>query len=132
MYGDGLNIRDWLHVEDHASAIWDVLTRGRLGEVYNIGGGAELANIDVVRTLLRVLGKPESLIQYVTDRAGPRPSLRDGLLRSSCASWAGNRATLRCGIGGQTVHWYVDHRHMVGADAERGLSRVQRLYLKGG
>src|SRR5205823_2909325 len=70
VYGDGLNIRDWLHVEDHARAIWDVLTRGRLGEIYNIGGGTELPNIELVRSLLRLLGKPETLIQYVTDRPG--------------------------------------------------------------
>src|SRR2546430_16082483 len=70
VYGDGLNVRDWLHVEDHARAIWEVLTRGRLGEVYNIGGQAERPNIEVVRGLLGILGKPESLIRYVQDRAG--------------------------------------------------------------
>src|SRR5207245_10096282 len=70
VYGDGLHVRDWLHVEDHARAIWEVLTRGRLGEVYNIGGQAERPNIEVVRGLLGILGKPESLIRYVTDRAG--------------------------------------------------------------
>src|SRR5205807_9318429 len=70
VYGDGLNVRDWLHGEDHVRAIWEVLTRGRLGEVYNIGGGAERPNIEVVRGLLGILGKPESLIRYVTARAG--------------------------------------------------------------
>src|SRR2546425_3144483 len=70
VYGDGLNVRDWLHVDDHASALWAVATKGRVGEVYNIGGGAEVTNITVVRQLLRCLGKPESLIQYVKDRAG--------------------------------------------------------------
>src|SRR5207247_9849096 len=70
VYGDGLNVRDWLHVEDHARAIWEVLTRGRLGEVYNIGGQAERPNIEVVRGLLGLRGKPEALISYVKDRAG--------------------------------------------------------------
>src|SRR5207237_10852565 len=70
VYGDGLTVRDWRHVEDHARALWAVLTHGRVGEVYNIGGRSEQPNIAVVQTLLRILAKPESLIRYVTDRAG--------------------------------------------------------------
>ena len=71
VYGDGLNVRDWLHVTDHASAIWAVCTRGELKrEVYNIGGESEVPNIDVVRTILRLVGRPESLITYVKDRLG--------------------------------------------------------------
>ena len=70
VYGDGMNVRDWLYVTDHCEALWLVLTRGRTGEVYNIGGENEVANIDVVRTILKLLGKPESLIRYVTDRPG--------------------------------------------------------------
>ena len=70
VYGDGLNIRDWLHVEDHCSAIWRVCTHGVLGEIYNIGGLAERRNIDIVKQLLKLLGRPESLIKYVADRAG--------------------------------------------------------------
>ncbi len=70
VYGDGLNVRDWLHVEDHCSAIWRVCTHGKPGEVYNIGGLSEKRNIDIVRLLLRLMGKPESLIGYVTDRLG--------------------------------------------------------------
>jgi len=70
VYGDGMNVRDWLHVEDHASAVWAAITRGSVGEVYNIGGGTELPNITLVRNILHYLGKPESLIQYVPDRAG--------------------------------------------------------------
>jgi dTDP-glucose 4,6-dehydratase len=71
VYGDGLNVRDWLHVEDHASAIWAVCTRGRLEDrVYNIGGGSEVTNLTVVKTLLALLEKPESQIAFVTDRLG--------------------------------------------------------------
>ncbi|TDJ73047.1 MAG: dTDP-glucose 4,6-dehydratase [Planctomycetota bacterium] len=70
VYGDGLQIRDWLFVEDHCEAILAVLERGRAGEVYNIGGHNEFPNIEIVRAILGALGKPESLIEYVRDRPG--------------------------------------------------------------
>ena len=70
VYGEGLNVRDWLYVEDHCRAIDLILENGRVGEVYNIGGHNEKANIEVVRIILAQLGKPESLITYVTDRKG--------------------------------------------------------------
>ena len=70
VYGDGLNVRDWLYVKDHCTAIDVVIQRGRLGEVYNIGGNNEWKNIDIVKLLLRQLNKPDSLIRFVTDRPG--------------------------------------------------------------
>ncbi|MEK3789512.1 dTDP-glucose 4,6-dehydratase [Paenibacillus sp. FSL K6-1230] len=70
VYGDGLNIRDWLYVEDHCSAIDLVIHNGKLGEVYNIGGNNERTNVHIVKTILAELGKPESLISYVEDRPG--------------------------------------------------------------
>ncbi|MFD0716741.1 dTDP-glucose 4,6-dehydratase [Paenibacillus sp. GCM10027626] len=70
VYGDGMNVRDWLYVEDHCSAIDLVLHNGRAGEVYNVGGNNERNNLQVVRTILAELGKPESLIAYVQDRPG--------------------------------------------------------------
>ena len=70
VYGEGLNVRDWLYVEDHCRAIDLILENGRVGEVYNIGGHNEKANIDVVKIILAQLGKPESLITFVTDRKG--------------------------------------------------------------
>lgn len=70
VYGDGLQIRDWLYVEDHCSAIVTVLEQGADGEVYNIGGNNEKANIDIVKLILRTLEQPETLIQYVKDRPG--------------------------------------------------------------
>ncbi|HTF87524.1 MAG TPA: dTDP-glucose 4,6-dehydratase [Planctomycetota bacterium] len=70
VYGDGMNVRDWLYVEDHCEAILAVLERGRIGEVYNIGGHNEFPNLEIVRRVLRELGKPESLIRYVKDRPG--------------------------------------------------------------
>lgn len=70
VYGEGLNVRDWLYVEDHCKAIDLIIRKGRVGEVYNIGGHNEKANIDIVKTILKLLDKPESLITYVTDRKG--------------------------------------------------------------
>jgi dTDP-glucose 4,6-dehydratase len=70
VYGDGLNVRDWIHVEDHCAAIFAALLDGKPGEVYNVGSDGEMRNIDVVKMILSHLGKPESLIQYVQDRLG--------------------------------------------------------------
>ena len=70
VYGKGENVRDWLYVEDHCAAINLILRKGRVGETYNIGGHNERRNIDVVKTILKELGKPESLIEYVEDRKG--------------------------------------------------------------
>ncbi len=70
VYGDGLNVRDWLYVEDHCKAIDLIIHEGKVGEVYNVGGHNEMANIDIVKLILKELGKSEDLITYVTDRAG--------------------------------------------------------------
>jgi len=70
VYGDGLNVRDWLYVKDHCLAIDLIIHQGRVGEVYNVGGHNEMTNIDIVKLILKALDKPESLITYVKDRAG--------------------------------------------------------------
>jgi dTDP-glucose 4,6-dehydratase len=70
VYGDGKNIRDWIYVDDHNRGVWAAFTKGKSGEVYNFGGNSEKRNIDVVKDLLRILKKPESLISYVVDRLG--------------------------------------------------------------
>ena len=70
VYGEGLNVRDWLYVEDHCAAIALILEKGRVGQVYNIGGHNEMRNIDIVKLICKALDKPESLITYVTDRKG--------------------------------------------------------------
>ena len=70
VYGDGKNVRDWLFVEDHCDAILTVMEKGKIGEVYNVGGNNEIQNIDIVKLILNHLGKPESLITYVKDRLG--------------------------------------------------------------
>ena len=70
VYGEGLNVRDWLYVDDHCKAIDLILENGKIGEVYNVGGHNEKANIDVVKTIIKAVGKDESLITYVKDRPG--------------------------------------------------------------
>ena len=70
VYGDGLNVRDWIHVLDHCRAIDCILQRGRVGEVYNVGAGEEIPNIELVKRILTILGKPYELITYVEDRLG--------------------------------------------------------------
>lgn len=70
LYGDGLNVRDWIHVRDHCVALDKVWRHGRIGEIYNIGGGCEKSNLELTHTLLNALGKPESLIRFVADRPG--------------------------------------------------------------
>ena len=70
VYGDGLNIRDWIHVRDHCSAVFKVLKEGKIGEVYNIGGRCEKTNLELTHSILRIMDKPTSLLNYVTDRLG--------------------------------------------------------------
>ena len=70
VYGDGLQIRDWLYVQDHCTALIKVWKNGVIGEKYNIGGECEMTNIDLVKKILYIMGKPESMIEYVKDRPG--------------------------------------------------------------
>ncbi len=107
LYGDGLNVRDWLHVDDHCRGVDLLLEKGNLGETYNIGGGNEVPNIELTRRVLKLLGKPESLIKPVTDRPGHdrRYSLDCGKLRS--LGWA-PRVPFEEGLRA-TVDWYREH-----------------------
>jgi len=105
VYGDGAQERDWLHTEDHCRAIFAVLERGRDGEVYNIGGGHVEKNIDMIRRLLSILGKPESLISYVKDRPGhDRRYALDSTKMNRELGWS-PRIPLEAGLQ-QTVEWY--------------------------
>ena len=112
VYGDGLQIRDWLHVSDHCSAIHAVLTRGQAGQVYNIGGNNEKANIEIVRLILEELGKPEDLITYVKDRPGhDRRYAIDNTKITTELGWAPAYAFER-GIH-ETIRWYLEHEDWV-------------------
>ncbi|MGH2395471.1 MAG: dTDP-glucose 4,6-dehydratase [bacterium] len=129
VYGDGRNVRDWLYVEDHATAIWHVLTRGRLGEVYNIGGDAELPNIEVVQKVLRLLGKPRSLIRHVADRPGHdrRYAMDSGKLKSELG-WQPSR-TFEDGLAA-TVRWYLDNRRWWERVLSEAYKASNTLYFK--
>jgi dTDP-glucose 4,6-dehydratase len=110
VYGDGANVRDWLHVLDHASAIWAVATTGRLeDEVYNIGGESEVRNIDVVRILLRLIGKPESLIRFVQDRPGHDRRYAMNITRIRTSLCWEPRYTFERGLA-ETIQWYERNR----------------------
>lgn len=109
VYGDGTNVRDWLHVDDHCSALVAALEKGKKGNVYNIGGNSERQNIQIVKAILAAVGKPESLIKYVTDRPGHDKR------------YAIDATKIRAELGWQpsfvfeqalkdTVAWYVEHR----------------------
>ncbi len=109
VYGDGGNVRDWIHVEDHCEALMAVLERGRPGAVYNIGGGNERTNLEVVRLILAALGKPESLIRFVADRPGHdrRYAIDDTLVRSELG--VEPAVPFAAGIAA-TIAWYRGHR----------------------
>ena len=109
VYGRGLNVRDWLYVGDHCRAIDLVIRRGRIGEVYNIGGHNEMRNIDIVRLICRKLGKPESLITYVPDRKGH--DLRYAIDPTKIHAELGWLPETKFADGiGQTIDWYLAHR----------------------
>ena len=114
VYGDGLQVRDWLHVRDHCSAIYRVWQAGRVGEVYNIGGRCERTNLQLTRTLLEVLEKPSSLIRYVQDRPGHdrRYAIDCGKIEREL-SWRPT-VTFEEGIR-DTVKWYREHADWVAA-----------------
>lgn len=109
VYGDGLNVRDWLHVQDHCAGIDLVLHQGHNGEVYNIGGNNERRNIDIVMTVLRYLDKPETLIRFVDDRPGhDRRYAIDATKLRTELGW-NPEYTFDTGIA-QTIQWYLDNR----------------------
>ena len=109
VYGKGENVRDWLYVEDHCRAIDLVMRKGRAGEVYNVGGHNERTNLEVVKTILKELGKPESLITFVTDRPGH--DMRYAIDPTKIHSELGwlPETKFEDGIR-QTIQWYLDNK----------------------
>ncbi len=108
VYGDGLHVRDWIHVEDHCAAIDRILHNGRTGEIYNIGAGNERTNLDVVRLILAQLGKPESLITFVKDRPGhDRRYAIDATKLRRELRWEPKHDFER-GLA-ETITWYREH-----------------------
>lgn len=112
VYGDGLNIRDWLHVHDHCKAIDLVLNKGKSGEIYNIGGNNEKTNIEIVKLILNELNKDESLINYVTDRLGhDRRYAIDSSKIQNELGWK-PKYVFENGIK-KTINWYLDNLNWV-------------------
>lgn len=109
VYGEGLNVRDWLYVEDHCRAIDLIIHNGTVGEVYNVGGHNEMRNIDIVKLICKELGKPESLITYVTDRKGH--DMRYAIDPTKIHNDLGWLPETKFADGiKKTIQWYLDHR----------------------
>ena len=109
LYGDGRNVRDWIHTEDHSSAVWTILTRGRIGETYLIGADGERSNIDVLRAILRAMGRPEDDFDWVRDRPGHdrRYAIDPTKLRRELG-WEPTHTDFAAGLE-RTIQWYRDH-----------------------
>jgi dTDP-glucose 4,6-dehydratase len=125
VYGDGMQVRDWLYVEDHCRGILAALEKGRDGEIYNIGGNRSLPNLEVVRKVLSATGKPESLIEYVTDRPGH--DRRYALSSEKLMRETGWRPEMDFETGLQrTIGWYAANSRWV----ERVRSGEYRAYYE--
>ncbi len=125
VYGDGLQVRDWIHVSDHCRGVLLALEKGKPGGVYNFGGAAERTNMDVVRTLLGLVGKPETLIRHVTDRPGhDRRYAMDFSLAASELGYA-PRYDFERGLA-ETVAWYEAN----GAWLEAVMSGAYREFMQ--
>ena len=112
VYGTGENVRDWLYVEDHCKAIDLIIHKGRVGEVYNIGGHNEMTNIDIVKIICKELGKPESLITYVSDRKGH--DMRYAIDPTKITNELGWTPETSFEIGiVKTIRWYLDNQKWV-------------------
>ena len=109
LYGDGLNVRDWIHTEDHSSAVWTILTKGRLGETYLIGADGEKNNITVLREILKAFGKPEDDFEWVRDRPGhDRRYAIDSTKLQTELGWRPAHTDFAEGLA-QTIQWYKDN-----------------------
>lgn len=109
LYGDGLNVRDWIHTEDHSSAVWEILTRGRIGETYLIGADGEKNNIDVLHAILEGMGKDPDDFDWVKDRPGHdrRYAIDSTKLRRELG-WRPQHTDFASGLA-QTIKWYEDN-----------------------
>lgn len=118
LYGDGLNVRDWIHTEDHSSAVWAILTKGRIGETYLIGADGEKNNIDVLHAILKGMGKAEDDFDWVKDRPGHdrRYAIDSTKLRTELG-WMPKHTDFAQGLA-DTIKWYEDNRGWWEAEKE--------------
>lgn len=112
VYGDGKNIRDWIFVDDHNIGVWDVFLKGKKGEVYNLGGDSEKRNLEVVKTILKILNKPESLISFVEDRKGHDWRYAMDFSKAKRDFGFEPQVTFEEGIQ-KTVDWYLSNQAWV-------------------
>lgn len=109
LYGAGLNVRDWIHTEDHSSAVWTILTKGRIGETYLIGANGEKNNIDVLRMILRLMGQPEDAFDHVKDRPGhDRRYAIDATKLRTELGWEPKHTDFESGLKA-TIDWYTNN-----------------------
>lgn len=111
LYGEGLNVRDWIHASDHSSAVHTILEKGAIGETYLIGANGEENNITVLRTILRLMGQPEDAFEHVVDRPGHdlRYAIDGSRLREELG-WTPQFTNFEAGLA-DTIQWYTDHRN---------------------
>ncbi|WKN48042.1 dTDP-glucose 4,6-dehydratase [Nocardioides sp. Arc9.136] len=109
VYGAGRNVRDWIHVDDHSSAVWTIVNDGRIGETYLVGADGERSNLEVARMILAHFGRDEDDVEHVTDRAGHdvRYAIDPTKLRTELG-WRPRHADFAAGLA-RTIEWYVDH-----------------------
>ena len=118
LYGDGLNVRDWIHTEDHSSAVWTILTKGKIGETYLIGADGEKNNIDVLRAILKNMDKDENDFDWVSDRPGHdrRYAIDSTKLRTELG-WRPQHTNFEEGLN-RTIQWYKDNEDWWRSDKE--------------
>ena len=110
LYGDGLNVRDWIHTDDHSSAVWTILTKGVLGETYLIGANGERNNITVLKDILEVMGKSPDDFDHVKDRPGhDRRYAIDSTKLQTELGWKPLHTNFQSGLE-HTIKWYTDNR----------------------
>ncbi|MHA1274835.1 MAG: dTDP-glucose 4,6-dehydratase [Promethearchaeota archaeon] len=128
IYGRGINVRDWIYVEDHCKAILKVLETGKIGEIYNVGGDSEISNLELVKRLLKILDKPESLIKFVKDRPGH--DLRYAMNHDKITRELGWNPTIKLEDGlKKTVDWYLNNKDWLkNVIAKEYLSYYERQY----
>lgn len=128
LYGSGKNVRDWIHTNDHSAAVWDILTKGKIGETYLIGADGEMNNKDVLEMILELMGQPKDAYDVVKDRPGHdlRYAIDSTKLRTELG-WQPELTDFRSGLKA-TIDWYTDHQDWWQADK----SKVESNYAKNG